>query len=187
MSSTSLSLHHALAHTGWVVSAVTFVGLLLATGPTLSALSVGAVTAFAVELLALLGGAIGVGMGWTMAQALAHTRLGSQSMRHGSLGPSQISVRRVLIGAALVAAVSVCGEWFLMRGLLAYIWQSHGSVSMMLWALADVAWYGLGMVALISAGLSFGLEVTMTGWQLRQRKNCQLVCTPMGPASPGHR
>lgn len=117
------SLPRVLASTGWVVSGLSLAAILLTVGfPTLVmplALilyniglppSITPLTA-AIELACVVGAAVGIGVTWTLLQAMIHTRLGSREMWPDAVHAGDeppISWRRMLgVSAALV----VLGRW----------------------------------------------------------------------------
>lgn len=158
----SLSLRQALAHTGWLVSALALAALWVVTGGPALATPIAA----AGSLLALVGSAVGVGVVWTLAQATIHTRLGSRPMLSDTPSPDPaVPVRRVLWLTAAIVAVLSCVELVFLAPLLELL--AARSLASAAWGALGAVWRGLGGVVLVSVGLAFSAELAWS--QVRDR------------------
>ena len=142
---------------GWAVSGTALLVAVSVGGlPALtSAGTVGALVRWAHTSLAVLALVALVGVGWTLLQALIHTRLGSRPMFDGDDGPAPIPLRRVARSSAAAALLMLAFDTFGGLSMLSELWlASEISASLGLSIFAEMLRYAL--LPSVVAGIALG-------------------------------
>ncbi|HCH63467.1 MAG: hypothetical protein CL927_11540 [Deltaproteobacteria bacterium] len=152
------ALAKGLPYTGWLVASMTCLfGLWFA--PSTTCYSPWPIWTTPV---AIAGGSLGVGMCWTMAAALIHTRGGLRAMQAVAHPPARmqsvLSARRIATQAVVLALTVGLVDLAHQSFLFTMIWEQNGWLTTVI-AAAEVLWRDLGFDLFVSVGIVFAFTV----------------------------